>query len=110
MLVKEFIEKTGFKVLSGSAGFESSIEGVFVGDLLSWVIGNCKPSQVWVTVQSHMNILAVSALKEIPCIIIAQNANVDEEMIQKAKEEDIAICISDLSAYEIAKKCAELGL
>ncbi len=110
MQVKEFVEKTGFKVYASQEALEKEISGVFVGDLLSWVMGNCEADQVWVTVQSHLNIVAVSALKEISCLVIAHGAEVEEETINKAIEENIAICTSDLSAYDICKKCAELGL
>ena len=110
MQVKEFVEKTGFKVYASQEALEKEITGVFVGDLLSWVMGNCEENQVWITVQSHLNIVAVSALKEISCLVIAHGAEVEEETINKAIEENIAICTSDLSAYDICKKCAELGL
>ena len=110
MQVKEFVEKTGLKVYGSQEALEKEISGVFVGDLLSWVMGNCEANQVWITVQSHLNIVAVSALKEISCLVIAHGAEVEEETINKAVEENIAICTSDLSAYEICKKCAELGL
>lgn len=110
MQVKEFVEKTGFQVYASPGALEKEITGVFVGDLLSWVMGNCEENQVWITVQSHLNIVAVSALKEISCLVIAQGAEIEEETINKAIEENIAICTSDLSAYDICKKCAELGL
>ena len=110
MQVKEFVEKTGFKVYASQEALKKEITGVFVGDLLSWVMGNCEEDQVWITVQSHLNIVAVSALKEISCLVIAHGAEVEEETINKAIEENIAICTSDLSAYDICKKCAELGL
>ena len=110
MQVKEFVEKTGFKVYASQEKKKKEITGVFVGDLLSWVMGNCEENQVWITVQSHLNIVAVSALKEISCLVIAHGAEVEEETMNKAIEENIAICTSDLSAYDICKKCAELGL
>ena len=110
MLVKEFVEKTGFKVVASEAALQKEINGVFVGDLLSWVMGNCEENQAWITVQSHMNIVAVAALKEISCLIIAQSNQVEEEVCQKAIDEDIALCMCDLSAYDICKKCIELGL
>ena len=110
MQVKEFVEKTSFTVKASKKALEKEITGVFVGDLLSWVMGNCEENQVWITVQSHLNIVAVAALKEISCLVIAQSAEVEDELINKAIEEDIALCMCDLSAYEVCKKCAELGL
>ena len=110
MRVKEFAQKTGFKIWASDKALEREIAGVFVGDLLSWVIGNCEADQIWITVQSHLNSVAVSALKEISVLVIAQGAPIEQEMIDKALEEDIALCACELPAYEICKKCVELGL
>ncbi len=109
MLVKEFKEKTGFEVMATPKALEKEISGVFVGDLLSWVMGHSKPGQVWVTVQTHLNIVAVCALKDLSALVIASSAQVPKETLDKAMEEDIAVFMTDLSAYEVAKKAAELG-
>ncbi|MGN1343963.1 MAG: hypothetical protein ACI4U3_05245 [Traorella sp.] len=110
MLVKDFLEKSEFEYVTSPAALNKEISGVFVGDLLSWVMGNSEPNQVWITVQAHMNIVAVAALKEISCLVIAQSAEVEDAVLQKAIEEDITLCRCDLSAYEVCKKCIELGL
>ena len=110
MKVSELINKTGFKAFGSDAAFEKEIEGVFVGDLLSWVMGNAEVNQVWITVQSHLNIVAVAALKEIGCLIIVQGAEVGEDTIQKAIEEDIAILTCSQSAYETCCLLHELGI
>lgn len=110
MRISEFAQATGFKVWASEKALEREIEGVFVGDLLSWVMGNSEANQIWITVQSHLNVVAVSALKEISALVIAQGACVEQETIDKALEEDIALFTSDLSAYEICRKCVEIGL
>lgn len=110
MLVREFVERMGLEVHASNEALNKEISGVFVGDLLSWVIGNSSPNQVWITVQSHLNIVAVSALKELSCLVIAQDVQVDKDVIEKAIEENIAICTSGLSAYDLCKKCSQLGL
>lgn len=110
MQVKEFIEKTGFEVISDTSGIENEVNGVFVGDLLSYVMGHSEEKQAWITVQSHLNVLAVSALKEISCVVFVQGVSVSQEMLDKAKEENIPLCTTSLSAYEACKKCAQIGL
>lgn len=110
MQIKEFIEKTGFELLNSDADLTREIKGVFVGDLLSWVMGKSEADMVWITVQSHLNIVAVAALKEMSCLIVAQDAEIPEETLLKASEEKLALCKTSLSAYEAAKVCAQLGL
>ena len=89
---------------------EREVSGVYCGDLLSWVMGNGLPDQAWITVQGHMNIIAVAGLREFSCIIIAEDASIEEEVIQKAIEENIPIFESHLPVFETAKLLIEKGL
>lgn len=110
MLVKEFAQKSGFEMIAGVEALNKEISGVFTGDLLSWVMGNCEAGDLWITVQSHLNVVAVSALKEISALVLAQSALPTQEMLDKAFEENIAVFTTSLSAYEVCRKCVELGL
>lgn len=110
MKVSELVQKTGWKNLSTDASLEKEIHGVYVGDLLSWVMGRGQPDEVWITVQSHLNIIAVAVLREFSCIIIADCIDIPEEVVEKAKEENIALISAQGTAFECAKKCIELGL
>lgn len=110
MRVKEFALKTGFQVYATPVALEKEIQGGFSGDLLSWVMGNCEEKNLWITVQTHLNVVAIAALKEISCIVIAQGAQIPQETIKKAMEEDLAIFETNLSAYEVCEKCIEIGV
>lgn len=96
------IEKYGFeKLTDASADFE--ICHAFVGDLLSWVMGHAKSDDAWITILGHPNIIAVALLRELSCVIIAHDAQIQPETIAKANEEEFLILKSSLSAFEIAK-------
>lgn len=110
MKVKELLEKTNWPVTASDEALEKEISGVFCGDLLSWVMGNCEPANVWITVQTHLNIVAVAALKEISCLIIVQDAEVPQATLDKVLEEDIALFQVKGSAYEACCDCFKLGL
>ena len=110
MNLKEFSELSNLKCLNPDVLDERKVSGVFVGDLLSWVMGNAKEGQIWITVQGHLNVIAVAVLKEMPAIILSQSASFDEECLAKASEEKIAVFTSELASYECAKICAKLGL
>ncbi len=109
MKVRELAEKSGFQVHADEIAFDKEIEGVFCGDLLSWVMGNCHESNAWITVQTHLNVVAVAALKEISCLIIVQDASIPQETLDKAKEEHIAVFETSMSAYEACVFCHEIG-
>lgn len=110
MNVKDLIEKTGWQNLSTEESSLKEINGVYVGDLLSWVMGNGNPEEVWITVQAHINVIAVAILREFSCIVIADYAQIPDDVIARAKEENLAILVGDTTAFGCAKKCIELGL
>lgn len=108
MKVKEFIDKSPFAVLTGNSGINKDIDNVYIGDLLSRVMSGAQSGSVWVTIHTHMNILAVAALNELPVIIIPEGIKVPEAVIEKAMEEDIAILSADCTAYEVSRICIQL--
>lgn len=110
MKVVELVEKTGWKCQGTTEALEREVKGVYIGDLLSWVMGNGQPHEAWITVQAHMNILAVASLREFSCIIIAEGAIVSDEVYAKALEENMAILCAQESIFECAKMCITLGV
>lgn len=109
MKVEELRNKLNGELHASNSALEYEISGVFIGDLLSFVMGHGESKQAWITIQGHLNIVAVAALKEFSCIIVAQGASVEDGVIDKAKEEGIAIITTDLSSFEAAKIFYEAG-
>ncbi|MFQ9798786.1 MAG: DRTGG domain-containing protein [Clostridia bacterium] len=66
-------------------------------------MGNAQANQVWVTIQSHVNIIAVAALAGIPAIIIAHGYEPERETLEKAKEEGIEIFTTKLDSFSIIR-------
>jgi len=91
-----------FEILTGDTNLEKVIKGGYVSDLLSDVIANAEEDSVWITVQRHINILGVAKLKDIVGIIVPRNLHVENEIIEKAKTERIAILRDPRSSFEIA--------
>ena len=110
MKLTELVEKTGWKVLAGDPAAAPEVTGVYCGDLLSWVMGNGEPGQAWITVQVHMNVVAVAMLREFSCLVIADGAEPSEEMLARAAGEGLAVLGSDLPVYETAVKLFEAGI
>jgi len=82
----------------------------FVGDLLSVVMGKAKEQCAWMTIQGHINIIAVGTLINVGCIIVTEGFKVDDDAIKKANEEDIVILTTQLSSYEAAALLSKNGL
>ena len=82
----------------------------YVCDLLSWVMARGQPGMAWVTVQTHLNVIAVASLHEMACVIMPDDIKMEEAVRSKALEEGIAVYTSPLSAYEICGRLMAKGL
>lgn len=109
MQVSDFVKLSGGKVLTG--GYEDrEIVCGYTCDLLSHVMGKGQADMAWITVQAHMNVIAVAALLDFACVIIPEGLPVDETIISKAAQEDIIIISCGQTAYELVKLLTDGGV
>ena len=108
MKLKEITEKLQLKVLTGQDKLDVEVAGGYTSDLLSDVIANSKEGDLWITLQTHQNIIAVAKLKDLAGIIIVNNREPDEDTLGKAKEENVSILCSKEMAFEVSGKLHEL--
>ena len=108
MKINEIITALDLKLISGSNGLGNEITGGYVSDLLSDVMGNAKEGQVWITLQTHQNIIAVGSLKDIAAIIIVKGLVPDADTIEKSNIENIPVLSTVLDTYNITGKLFEL--
>ena len=81
---------------------EREISGVYIGDLLSWVMGKAESGDAWITIMSNLNILAVASLADTSCIILAEGVKLEDEVIETAKQKNINIISAECSIYDTA--------
>ncbi len=95
-------EKLNLKVYN--EGEDKEITGVYCCDLLSVVMGKGKPDSAWVTVMGNINSAAVAVLVDIGVIVLAENTKPDENLLNKAKDENLTILGSEEPIFETALK------
>ncbi|NLX89976.1 MAG: serine kinase [Firmicutes bacterium] len=110
MTVEEIVAELGLKVLTGREHLKREISSAYCCDLLSRVMSRSSKNSLWITIQTHPNIVAVAALVEMACIVIPENVTVDENTLAKAEEEHVVILSSSMSAYTVAGKLYSLGI
>lgn len=101
MTVKQLIDSCGFTAAALPDG-DREVSGVYIGDLLSWVMGRAGADEAWITIMSNRNIVAVATLADTACIILAEGVIPDEGVADLATEKGVNILQSDLPAYDIA--------
>ncbi len=110
MKIKDLLRNDEFECLNPQVGLEGEITSGYVGDLLSWVMANAQEGCAWVTIQTHVNIVAVATLIEMTCIIIPEGAEIEQPALERASLEKMPILKSSLSAYEVCRVLAKAGV
>lgn len=110
MRMREVVDSLGFSVLAGADDLDNDVNGGYVTDLLSCVIAGADVGDLWITLQTHVNIIAVAALKELAGIIVAEGAVVPAATLEKAETQGVVVLSSPIPIYETVKQLASLGL
>lgn len=110
MKLTELIQQLDLSVLAGADFLEREVGGGYVSDMLSDVLTNASQDDVWVTVQRHLNIIAIAGMKEIAAIIIVNDRQPDEETLSQANTEKLAVLGTDMKAFEVVGKLYQLGI
>jgi predicted transcriptional regulator len=108
MNVQELVDKLALEVISGP--FTREISGVYVGDLLSNVMAKAGEGNVWITVHGHLNVVAVAGLTQVSAVIVVEGFPVETAAVQKAREKEVTILRTPLTAFDLICKLIELGL
>ena len=101
MKVSDLLKNENFKAIT-LPNADREVSDVYIGDLLSWVMGRAKNNDAWITIMSNVNILAVASLADTSCIILAEGVTVDDNIKATAVDKDINILSTNLSIYEAA--------
>ncbi|KNZ42505.1 AraC family transcriptional regulator [Acetobacterium bakii] len=110
MKVSELLLNSEFVCANPEAGVEGEIISGYVGDLLSWVMANAENSCAWITIQTHVNVIAVASLLEMACVIIPEGAELEDGTLERATTENIPIITTNLNAYEVCKVLGNAGI
>ncbi len=78
------------------------ITGGYVGDLLSWVMGHARSGQVWITVISDINAVAVASLADVACVVLTDGTVLSEEVRRAAEQRGVCVLSTPMTSYEAA--------
>lgn len=108
--VSDIAKSFELKLRSGKVQLHQEVTGGYAGDLLSDVIAHSQKGNIWITIQTHPNIVAVATMKELSGIILAGGREPDSDTLQKAEEEGIPLLISFLPSFELVGRLYQAGV
>ncbi len=83
--------------------------GVYVGDLLSRAMSHVECDNLWITIMSNVNVVAVATLTEPAAVIFAEDVELQDDVLKLANENGITVLRSPLSSFEICVRLHEAG-
>ena len=107
MKLQEIIDKAELKVLTNRE--DRDVEGVFISDMLSDVMTSAKPDYLWLTVQTHTNIISAANLVDLSAIVVTQGKEVSKATIELANRYHVVVLSTPLLHFDLAKKLIEIG-
>lgn len=107
MTVKELTEKLNLSV-SVDGDMTREVTGGYCGDLLSWVMGRAQSGDCWFTVMGNINAVAVAVLADCSCIVLTENATLDDDARARAQMQGVTILSSEDNTYTLAVRLGEL--
>ncbi len=106
MKLQEIADKTS-GVIAVEAP-EVEVKGVYTGDLLSDVMGHAGEDSALVTIQNHLNTIAVCTLVGVQVVVVCHSRPIPEDMRAAAQREGVAIVVTPLSQYAASLALGEL--
>ena len=110
MKLAELVQTLDLTVVAAQAHLDTEVTGAYACDLLSDVIAHGEAGNIWLTLQIHVNIVAVASLKDMAGIVLINGRQADEDTIQRAQSEGIPLLVSELPMFELAGRLYELGI
>ena len=111
MTLLDIIAGLNLNVLTSPQDFNAvTPQGGYASDLLSCVVAGAQPNNIWVTLQAHMNVVAVAALREVSAVILTENAQPDVDVIEKANQQGVVLLSTSEPSYQVVGKLWEMGV
>ena len=112
MTLVEIMKELGLELLTEGRDLEKrEPTAVYVSDMLSRVMAHApRDGALWVTLQSHANLVAVGAVLGLSAIIITEGERPDQQTIAKADEMGICLLATAKPTFSVAGNLWQLGL
>ncbi len=110
MTLNEIVSALQLKVLAGRPDAQSAVTGGYAADLLSCVMARARAGSVWVTLQAHVNVVAVASLLGLAGVIITEGAQPDTATCQKAEAEGVVLLSTRETTFAVVAALARLGV
>ncbi len=110
IFLQEIVKKLDLDLL-GAEGWENrSVSAGYAADLLSCVMKSAKKDWIWVTLQSHLNVVAVASLLNLAGVIITEGHRPDDDTIARAQKEGVVLMLTPKTTFSVVGELTAMGV
>jgi len=110
MKLSEVVDALDARVLVGEDHMDKEVNKCGASDLMSDVLANSQKGDLWVTLQIHLNIVAVASMRELAGIVLINGRRPEKDTQERAAKEKLPILVSSLPAFELIGRLYQLGV
>jgi len=110
MLLSEIVKTLELDVRAGERLLSREVRGGYASDLLSDVIAHAREGDLWITLQTHQNTVAVASMKGLAGIVLVNGRGPEDDTLARAQEEQIPLMVSSLPTFEVVGRLHNMGL
>ena len=108
--LREVAEELEVQVVTGEGALNRPVAAGYATDLLSCAMNRAKKDYIWVTLQAHVNVVAVASLLDLSGVIITEGNTPDPDTIARAESEGVALLLTPKPTFAVVSELAALGV
>lgn len=102
MKLRDIVTALELEVLAGDAGLDRQADGGYCSDLLSDVMAHARAGDVWITLQTHPNVIAVATLTNAAAVVVSGGQRPEALTLARAASEGATVLASPRPSFELA--------
>lgn len=110
MILREIAKLLSLWPVTAEEKLDREVAGCYAGDLLSVAMASAHQGDLWLTTQSHANVVAVAVLLDLAGVVITAGAQPDVATAGRANAEGVVLLTTPEPTYVVAGKLWELGI
>ncbi len=110
MKMREIVDALSLTVRAGGDGLDAEVTGGYAADLLSCAMAGAHRGNIWVTLQGHLNVVAIASLNELAGIIVTEGKPVAPDTLARAETEGIPVMSTPMTTFEMVGRLCALGV
>jgi predicted transcriptional regulator len=110
MKLNEIVRKLDLNVQAGEDALDIEVTGGYAADLLSCAMAGARRGNLWITLQGHLNVIAIATLDELAGVVVSEGKRVAPDALAKAQQEHVPVLTTAMTTFEVAGRLWEIGV